>query len=107
MTTAIEMVSYQIKPEASQETVQKAQQQINQFCMQQPGFVYRSLSRDKDNIWYDIVYWQDMQAAENAAQAFSQSSICQEMEDWINLASVSMTHMPVTSEILGAISTPV
>ena len=104
MTTAIEMVSYKTSEGASQDVIEKAQQQINDFCMQQPGFIYRSLSCDDNQTWFDIVYWQDMQAAKNAAEAFSQTEVCHEIGNWINQESVVMTHMPVNTEIMGAIA---
>ena len=104
MTTAIEMVSYKTNESATQDVIDKAQQQINEFCMQQPGFIYRSLSCDEQNTWYDIVYWQNMQAAQAASDAFGKTQICHEIGTWINESTVTMTHMPVNTEIMGAIS---
>lgn len=104
MTTAIEMVSYKIAAGTADEKVEKAQQQINDFCMQQPGFIYRSVSKNDDQKWFDIVYWQNMDAAMKASEAFEQSPVCKDVMEIVAEDSVTMTHMNVNTEIMGAIS---
>lgn len=105
MTTAIEMVSYKINGQTSDEQVDQAQQKINEFCMQQPGFIYRSVSQNDDKTWFDIVYWQNMDAAQKASAAFESSPVCGDVMAIVEEGSVSMTHMNVNTEIMGAVST--
>jgi hypothetical protein len=97
-TTTIEMVSYKLKAGVSLEQLKSTHHGVNDFCMAQPGFLYRSISQDDDHTWYDIVYWQDMDCAKTAGDAFMQSSAGQALVSLIDSDTMLMRHMLADSE---------
>jgi hypothetical protein len=46
------------------------------FLARQPGFIRRELLRGKENQWVDLVYWESMEAAEQAAHIAAASPVC-------------------------------
>ncbi len=100
MTTTIELVRYQLKDGVSATELQATHEGINTFLKQQPGFIYRSNSQDAEGTLYDIVYWQSMEQAQAAGEAFMNSSACAALMTITDESSVNMTHMPVGSEVL-------
>ncbi len=102
MTTTIEMVTYQLNENADHNLVNEFQEQVNKFCLEQPGFLYRSISKNED-IWHDIVYWQDKVSADDASQAFAKTEVCQAFNEVVKKDSVNMVHMSAITE---AMSTP-
>ncbi|WP_420590059.1 hypothetical protein [Bacterioplanoides sp.] len=100
MTTTIELVRYQLKDGVSATELQATHEGVNTFLKQQPGFIYRSNSQDPDGTLYDIVYWQSMEQAQAAGEAFMNSNACQALMTITDETSVNMTHMPVSSEVL-------
>lgn len=99
MTTIIEHVTYKLAPQASLEQLQQTHDGVNQFCLSQPGFLYRSLSQDKDQVWHDIVYWQDMQTAQAAGEAFMQTAECVALAELCDKQSLNMQHMAVETQV--------
>ncbi|WP_111977111.1 hypothetical protein [Algibacillus agarilyticus] len=99
-TTTIELVTYQLKPECSQSDLEPINTDVNAFLKVQPGFLYRSMSEDETGLMYDIVYWQDMQSAKNAADAFTSSKACEALMNVTNMESVTMRHMSAIAEVM-------
>lgn len=98
MTTTIEIVTYKLKTEASTEQLAATHEQVNQFCAAQEGFIYRSISQDENNTWFDIVYWQNMQCAKKAGEAFMQSTVCQQLSPLIDNETLVIRQMLADSE---------
>jgi hypothetical protein len=46
------------------------------FLARQPGFIRRELLRGKENQWVDLVYWENMDTATEAAQNAASSPVC-------------------------------
>lgn len=100
-TTTIEMVTYQLNDDADINLVNEYQEQINNFCLEQPGFLYRSISKNAD-IWHDIVYWQDKASADGASQAFTKTEVCQALNQVVKKDSLRMVHMGAMTEAMSA-----
>ena len=100
MTTTIEHVTYQTVENADQGLLDKCNEQINAFCLSQPGFLYRSISKNQNDIWHDIVYWQDFSSAENAAKQFSSTQVCQSLSKLVKQDTMKMQHMQALSEAM-------
>lgn len=100
VTTAIELVSYRLTQDVEPTKLEKINQQVNDFLYAQEGFCYRSMSQDETGTYYDIVYWQTMAHAKQAADAFMQNPACQELMAICDMKSVKMTHMNVLSEAM-------
>ena len=99
-TTAIEMVTYQLKSGVKQSDLNNIHPKVNDFLKAQPGFLYRSMSEDNSGKMYDIVYWQDMASATKAASAFEKSEAGMALMAVTDMDSVNMQHMSAITEAM-------
>ena len=99
-TTVIELVTYKLIPNADLAVLDKINEEINVFLKAQPGFLYRSFSEDDTNTLYDIIYWQEMAHAKQAATAFEQSAMCASLMSIADPESVKVQHMPAKTEVM-------
>ncbi|KXI29367.1 hypothetical protein [Paraglaciecola hydrolytica] len=97
-TTTIEMVSYRLKAGISIEDLRATHSAVNNFCLAQPGFLYRSISQDEHQTWFDVVYWKTMDDAKAAGEAFMQSNIGQILVNLIDNTTMQMRHMLADAE---------
>lgn len=97
-TTTIEMVSYRLKAAVSLEDLKRTHADLNAFCLAQPGFLYRSVSQDVHQRWFDVVYWRSMEEAKLAGEAFMLSLAGQSLLSLIDGQSVKMCHMLTEAE---------
>ena len=100
MATVVEMVTYRLKKGVSKQALEATNEGVNSFVKQQPGFLYRSLSQDEADQWFDIVYWQDMESAKEAGTQFMSTAIGKELCELIDMDSCFMRHMPVSAEMM-------
>ena len=97
-TTTIEMVSYRLKAGISIDDLRATHAGINAFCLAQPGFLYRSISQDEHQTWFDVVYWKSMDDANAAGEAFMQNSAGQVLANLIDNNTMQMRHMLADAE---------
>lgn len=100
MTTVVEMVTYRLKQGVAQKELEATNESVNSFVKAQPGFLYRSLSQDDADQWFDIVYWENMDAAKKAGEEFLAADIGKELCQLIDMDSCFMRHMPVNTEMM-------
>lgn len=100
MKTTIEMVTFKTLNKFDKQHFDTIQNEINDFCLQQPGFIYRSLSQDDKQVWHDIVYWQSMELAKTAGEQFGQYPVCKKLATVIDLTSVQVSHMQASTELM-------
>jgi len=96
--TVLEMVSYQLKENVTQEQLTATHEKVNEFLHAQQGFMYRSLSEDDKGLLFDVVYWQDMTTAKTAGEAFMAHAAGQSLMALIDEQSVTMRHMPILTQ---------
>ncbi|WP_163834476.1 hypothetical protein [Spartinivicinus ruber] len=78
MSESIEIFRFKLNTGASQADLETANQNLQLFIQQQPGFLYRSLSFNHiTEEWIGINYWQSETAAKAAAEKFTDSSLTQ------------------------------
>lgn len=99
-TTVMEMVNFTLKPGTDNAQWLASAAELEGFLHQQSGFLYRALTQDEQGLWYDVVYWQDMDAAVAGGKAFMASSQGQQMCQFIALETVKVRHMPVSVEVM-------
>ena len=99
-TTVVEMVTYNLKSGVTKADLAASHEGVNEFVMAQPGFLYRSVSTDENDQWFDIVYWQDMPSAKAAGEAFMDSEQGQHLCSLVDMDSCFMRHMSVESEAM-------
>jgi len=105
-TTVIELVTYKLKSGVDKSALNDSHPKVNDFLKAQPGFLYRSLSEDKNGLLHDIVYWQDMNCAEQAGKAFEQSTACASLMSITDMESVTMQHMSAMTEAMSCQGEP-
>lgn len=98
----VEQVQFRLSSGASAEAFLTANEAVNQWVQQQPGFLYRTLTCNEQNEWTDLVFWQDQQTADQAAQAFVKAQETQPLMAAIDKDSVVMKHFEVLSQIAAA-----
>lgn len=70
MSDTIELVRFRLQQGKTAADWLQANEKINEFMKAQPGFRFRSLSETDDGEWWDLVYWENLAAAEAAGQKF-------------------------------------
>ena len=98
--STIEMVTFSPKAGVSAEQLKATAPAMTEFLQQQDGFLYRSLSEDQ-GLWYDIIYWSDLDAAKAAGEEFMQHPAGQAMMKLIDVDSTQMRHMTAVAEAMG------
>lgn len=96
----IEVVTFKLNQQATAEQLTATNSAMQDFLNQQQGFQYRSLSCDEEGQWFDIVYWESMEAAKRGGEAFMKSAVCAGLMPLIDSGSVNMRHMDAVSAIL-------
>jgi hypothetical protein len=105
-TTVIELVTYKLNQGIDKSALNDSHSKVNDFLKAQQGFLYRSLSEDKNGLLHDIVYWQDMNCAEQAGKAFEQSAACASLMSITDTESVTMQHMTALTEAMSCQGEP-
>ena len=96
MTTVLEIVSFSVKDGIDTEAFLKASAEMEQsFAQKQDGFIERTLAKDANNQWVDVVVWQSMEAATNAAKNAMESPACAPFFGMIDEESINMSHYSI------------
>jgi len=96
--SVIELVTYKLKNNITKEQLSATHSDVNAFLEEQLGFLYRSLSEDSNGLLYDIVYWQDMEKAKIAGEAFMAHKAGQALVALTDENSITMRHMEALTE---------
>ncbi len=70
MSDTIELVRFRLKQDKTAADWLKANEKINDWMKAQPGFRFRTVSETADGEWWDLVYWESMEAAHAAGAKF-------------------------------------
>ena len=70
MSDTIELVRFRLQQGKTSADWLKANEKINVFMKAQPGFRFRSVSETGDGEWWDLAYWESLEAAEAAGEKF-------------------------------------
>ncbi|BFM09933.1 hypothetical protein R50072_00860 [Simiduia litorea] len=92
MSNVIEIVQFQTKKGVQSTDFIRAAEPIGSWVMAQPGFLYRSLSQDEQGVWRDVVYWNSMDDAKKASEAFMREHGQSDFMTMIETSSVEMNH---------------
>lgn len=91
MSDTIELVRFRLKQDKTAADWLKANEKINNWIKQQPGFRFRSLSETDDGEWIDMVYWENLEAARAAGVKFG-DEVAPSCEPLIEIGSVVVSH---------------
>ena len=99
-STVIEIVEFKLNENASDVDLTKTHEGLERFLLAQSGFLYRSLSKQEDGRYIDIVYWASLDDAEKASDAIMQDPNGQAMIALCDMESVTMKHLPIVTETM-------
>ena len=78
MSEMLEVYRFKLNAGVTQVDLETANQTVQQFIQQQPGFLYRSLSFNKTTEeWLTILYWESEETAKQASTHFISSELTQ------------------------------
>ncbi len=99
MNSTIEIVSFKLKTDADENIFKEIQPQLNSWVKRQKGFYYRTLIKEDDGKFTDIVHWASEVAAKAANAKFMQQDFASAMMALIDADSINMRHTQSLSEI--------
>jgi quinol monooxygenase YgiN len=91
----IEIVVFKLQPGTSDESFLQAANALMPELTAMPGFIKRELGKDQDGTeqWVDIVYWETLEQAQQAAQQMMQLPSAAPFMGMINVKSMTMMHV--------------
>ena len=98
--TVIEMVLFKINEGVTIEFAQKELIRVNEFLVEQEGFISRKISISDEGQFLDIVFWTDMNSAMAAAKNLMQIPEAIKNFSVIDQKTVLFKHFTVFNEII-------
>ena len=95
----IEIVIYATKEGVIESDHIKKAARITQLLANFDGFVSRHFTREANGKWIDLVYWQDMSSAMNAADTFTTLPESQEYLADIDEKDIQFMHTTILNEM--------
>lgn len=92
MPQAIEMVMFKTKQHLNEQEAKITLLSVNPILQTYPGFISRVLSKNTDGFWLDIVYWNSMEEAKDAAQEVMKNETAVKVFDAIESSTIQMFH---------------
>lgn len=93
MGAVIEVITFRLTPEATEEVFVAAVAQSLTFLERQPGFLGREVGVTTDGEWTDIVHWASLETALRAARVFNEAPETQAFNACLVRGSVQMRHV--------------
>lgn len=95
MSNVVEIVNFKLAAGYTIHDFLKSNEKMDLFLKEQDGVLYRSLCESDDGGFVDIVYWDNIDNAKKAQQAFYSSELCQAFAQCIAKESVKLEHVNV------------
>ena len=89
---AIEAVLFKTKSQFTDEQVIQSLAALNPILARFPGFISRQISKDQSGQWMDLVYWESMDQAKEAARQVMQSAEAVQAFQVIDESNMMMYH---------------
>lgn len=91
-----EIVTFRLIPGSDAAAFTRAAADLAPFIARSGGMIRRTLSVDESGLWTDHVIWEDMAAAERAAQGISKAPEAAALMAMIAPGEVQMRHARIT-----------
>ena len=101
MTHTLERVVFKAAAGIDDAAMIAGAEQTNDWLKEQPGFLYRTLVKDADGTWSDLVFWASPEAAQAADAKFGPDPKNAAYCACIDMASTKMTHLPQLTSAMG------
>jgi hypothetical protein len=89
----VELVEYKVKSGVDEDLFLKASEEIMKDIRKLGGFVRREVVKGMDGIWFDILYWNSLSEAQEAAKKVMEHSSCLHFFQMIDESSIKMSHL--------------
>jgi hypothetical protein len=94
-TPVMEIVSFRLNTGVTDAAFLAAAEQTRVMVAAQPGFVRRSLLRDRDGVWTDMIVWQSLPNAKAAADIVVADPSFAAFGAAIDMSTLQMNHTPI------------
>ena len=102
MTPTLERVRFRLKPGITDAGFLAEAEALSAWIQVQPGFNYRTLVKDEDGTWNDLVFWASPDAAQAAGKAIMTEPQAKPFMSMIDGATVSLEHLPQRHSVMAA-----
>lgn len=92
MNEAIEVVIFKAKTGVTDSQLQAAASAITPILSAMPGFIRRDLGESEGGDYMDVIHWQDLAAAEAAAEKVMTIAQCVAFFDLIDQSQMQFMH---------------
>lgn len=100
MTTIVEIVKFKLKEGFTLNDFDSIDEKLKTFLNKQEGLLNRTVCFDeKEQLYTDIVHWQDLDSANKAQDAYFESSVCAELGNMVEQSSVVLNHSRILSSL--------
>jgi hypothetical protein len=94
-TTVAEIVTFRLIPGSTAQAFLHAARATEPLLRAQPGFLRRRLTQGADGLWTDWVEWQDLAAAQTAAETVLHAPAFAPFMALIDGPTVTIRHAPI------------
>lgn len=103
MPCTLHQINYRTLPTTDPETHVAASAALNDWLSRQPGFAYRTVVRQRDDSWSDLIFYTSAEAAQAANAAFAARPEAAALMAGIDKTSISTAFLPLQTVAVPAI----
>jgi hypothetical protein len=89
----IEIVLFRLKPGVNEAAFLEANRAVQADLQKASGYLRREMTKNEDGQWLDLVYWNSLAEAKQAAEAFPTWPSTQRLAGMIDESSINMLHV--------------
>lgn len=97
-TNVIEMVLFKVKPDINKTEAKEVLLILNDCVKGYPGFIKRKLSVSEDNQWLDLVFWDNLTSAKEAAEKIMKDEKATDVFSIIDQNNMLFKHFYIINE---------
>ncbi|RRS06975.1 MULTISPECIES: hypothetical protein [unclassified Pseudoalteromonas] len=95
----VEIVKFKLAISATEQDLMRVNTDFAPWIEQQPGLLYRSLSKDDQTDEYiDVFYWQSLAHAQAVSEQFPTTEVCKRLMQYTNSESVSISRSHIVTQ---------
>ncbi len=97
LNPVMELVTFKINANCTPEAFAAACEPVNVWVRTQPGFQSRTVSRNQEGTWFDVIFWDSAESANTAAAKIMVELGKSEFMTMIESSSIQMQHPQIVS----------
>lgn len=97
--TILEITSFRLEEGVTEKSLLKgAEKMQNEFLSNVAGFISRTLTKEEDGTWRDVIFWKDHHVLEETAEVLKQSPAAEPFMSCIDFDSVVMKVVEIKAQ---------